>query len=1121
MADPINLNTKPYYDDFDSSKQYVQLLGMPGRVEQSRDFTQLQTLLKYFLKNLSDSLMKNGDIQSGMDYHWNGNQLTVDDGKVYLDGLVQDFKQQAITLTKSGNEQVGVKTVAYIIDETMDSSLYDPATGQANYGQPGTNRLKFVPTLTLNDSTASTIYTFQDGNLLVQVTKPNDSTLNDILAKRQYDTNGNYLVNGLTLKVDSYDANNVQITVEAGTAYVQGYQIIKPVPTKVLVPISTSYQTQTAEPKLFVQGTVNYPLNNTPAKQIDQIIAQVQSTANMTKGSGSIDYLPHTSDVSIVSITAGSTTYVNGTDYSLSDDGVNWLSGGQTPAVGGTYTCVYIYNKTMINGTDYKLASITDQWGTTTSNVQFLSGDVPVNNTTFNVTYDYYLARIDAVSMDKGGNIIITTGTPALSRSVYAPTIDENSLLPLGNVSLPPDSLTGTVQFNTITRLTMNDLQSMEKRLELVEYNQAIDESDREAMAGEDPSTLMGVFSDNFTSSTKGDLTNALFTAMYDLDNGRIMLPYESESDITPEIDLPNSSATVYSSLISSPMTESVIINQPYATTTWLVNPYLAFNTLASITLDPAKDNWIDTEKITIQNVQTKAMYFYRWFAHSDGSAYKASDQKLFGNMKIIDGQNIVNQWRPYLGQTSLAMTTSNSLSEVDTAETYMRQRTITVTGHNFQANADNLQLYFDDILCPLTPGTGYSGGTNAGTVRANASGDVVATFTNPANVRTGTREVILKNASNTASTTYTAIGTQQTIIDTVLTTYITVTAVDPLAQSFEFDQDTIISSIGLFFSSKGTTDNVTVQIRNVNAGVPGNIVYRQVILTPSQINLSTDSTAETKVTFPDPVYCNAGTYYAIVVEAGTDKPGLFTCHLGGTDISTGTVITNTPYLAGEMYSSKNADAWNPQPEDLLKFKIYQANFADTGTVQFQPMTNVSADRLVMLADYLTPQNTGCYWEVNVNGQGFQPITTYQELDLQYMASTIVLRATFKSNTEISPLLTQESFTLMGFLTAQSGTYISRNTQTNYDYTTVKQSIVAYVPQGATVTPQFSYDNGATWITPTLQGTTSVDSTQTQYNYQASVAAATHARNFRARVNLSANTPFLRPFCSKLYDIMT
>ena len=40
----INLNQPPYFDDFDSTKNYTKIVCVPGRVEQAREMTQIQTM---------------------------------------------------------------------------------------------------------------------------------------------------------------------------------------------------------------------------------------------------------------------------------------------------------------------------------------------------------------------------------------------------------------------------------------------------------------------------------------------------------------------------------------------------------------------------------------------------------------------------------------------------------------------------------------------------------------------------------------------------------------------------------------------------------------------------------------------------------------------------------------------------------------------------------------------------------------------------------------------------------------------------------------------------------------------------------------------------------------------
>src|SRR6185312_8608791 len=102
----------------------------------------------------------------------------------------------------------------------------------------------------------------------------------------------------------------------------------------------------------------------------------------------------------------------------------------------------------------------------------------------------------------------------------------------------------------------------------------------------------------------------------------------------------------------------------------------------------------------------------------------------------------------------------------------------------------DNLECTFDGVRVALTPVSGYSRGSISGTMRANSSGEVKATFMIPSGIRTGTREVVLSNSGNTASTAFTSIGTKRTTIDKILNTRVTLTALDPLAQTFQFERD-------------------------------------------------------------------------------------------------------------------------------------------------------------------------------------------------------------------------------------------------------------------------------------------------------------------------------------------
>ena len=61
----LNLNTNPYYDDFDAANNYNKILFKPGVAVQARELTQLQTILQDQITNLSSFTLKEGAIMSG------------------------------------------------------------------------------------------------------------------------------------------------------------------------------------------------------------------------------------------------------------------------------------------------------------------------------------------------------------------------------------------------------------------------------------------------------------------------------------------------------------------------------------------------------------------------------------------------------------------------------------------------------------------------------------------------------------------------------------------------------------------------------------------------------------------------------------------------------------------------------------------------------------------------------------------------------------------------------------------------------------------------------------------------------------------------------------------------
>lgn len=1104
----INLNREPYFDDYDPSKQYTKILAVPGRAEQAREFTQIQTLLLDVIKRLSETVLKEGKIVSGMSFTINGDDLIVQDGRIYLDGIIHEFKKQSVKITKQGREQVGVRLEQKIVTEAEDSSLRDPSRGFSNYQQPGAHRVKSVPVLTINDPNSHIIYEFMDGVLRSDPDRPDLDVISDILARRTYDEAGNYKVSGLDVWAENRNKDQVTVQVDAGKAYILGYEVVKPSAERVIVDKPKDVSHVYNEPKLYNSEISKYYLNMNPVDKISTLTATVQITQNITRGSvgGGLDYLPNTPVVEIVSIYQGQTEYIQGTDFALSSNAVDWALPGKEPTPGSSYTITYRYNKKMVEGEDFEL-KYDGEGDERKFYVEIKNNDV-VTGTQINIDYSYFLGRGDLISLSKDGEIIVTKGQPAILSRVIFPNTTDPELLNLGTILHPPDSNNVYYNSRATTRLSMEELQKFVTRIKDLEYNMALTALDQEAINAETGLLLKGIFSDGFGSTSRGDVNHPDFSVGYDLVRGEIGLRTGEFKLKLPSLNEELSRMNTWGRLVTAPMYEVLEVSQKYATGTMLVNPYRVFNQLGTLELKPKVDNWID-EEIIVENrtVDLGTINTSLW----------SNTSRVMDNYQGFEWSS---HNKASVTQTITGVrTTSASETILEEAVTFMRQRDVEFEATNLIPYSDNLVLTFGGEQVDITPIDGTQPGTQPGTVKADANGVAKGKFRVPAGVRTGTREVTLYNDNNTAYTEYTSMGMRRVTQQTVLTSRVTIRQVDPLAQSFQFDQARLLTSVGLFFSAIDPNKNITVQIRNMVNGYPGQEVYEEKVLRPEEINVSDNGSAETKVVFDNPVMCEVGRQYCVTIMSDSDIPSMFIADLGGVDLITKETVGSNPYAPGVLFSSSNAITWTAHQSSNLKFNLYTARFEPEGVIQFDPIENLGADRVMVLANQLTPSNTGAEWEISINGKPFEPIGTWISTDLDEVANTVELRAKFKSSTTMSPIISFDNLSLAGFLTEVSGSYISLNTEFSQVYTEVKQVFDAYVPSGCSVEAQFSYD-GTNWITAELQKVEPVDQQFSRYTYLTNIPESENATNFRARINITASNSILRPRVRRFINVV-
>jgi hypothetical protein len=362
-----NLNTNPYYDDFDVNKNFYRVLFRPGYPVQTRELTTLQSILQNQVENFGSSIYKDGAMiipgQIGYDLNYHSIQINpsfngisveryrtsligltitgttsnvsativdtlsaidpintsgnivlyvkytssstndnsssyfvdgenlianspitigttvipitsafastissnstaigsaayINNGVYYIRGFFINVQSQTIILDPFGitpSYRIGLQVQENIVTPEEDSSLYDNSIGTSNYTAPGAHRLQIKTILTkkpidtLDTSNFIELLRLQSGYIQYFVNRTAYSELEKEIARRTYETNGDYVVepfkvslreslnNGINngvygAGISTQDGNvplesKLAVQVSPGTAFVRGYEI--------------------------------------------------------------------------------------------------------------------------------------------------------------------------------------------------------------------------------------------------------------------------------------------------------------------------------------------------------------------------------------------------------------------------------------------------------------------------------------------------------------------------------------------------------------------------------------------------------------------------------------------------------------------------------------------------------------------------------------------------------------------------------------------------------------------------------------------------------------------------------------------------------------------------------
>ena len=109
----LNFNINPYYDDFDSTKNYHRILFRPGYAVQARELTQLQTQIQDQINRFGKHVFTSGSIVTGGARLFDNNLLSIKLSSTYAGTAVnlENFVGKTITGSTSNTIFVMIKAL--------------------------------------------------------------------------------------------------------------------------------------------------------------------------------------------------------------------------------------------------------------------------------------------------------------------------------------------------------------------------------------------------------------------------------------------------------------------------------------------------------------------------------------------------------------------------------------------------------------------------------------------------------------------------------------------------------------------------------------------------------------------------------------------------------------------------------------------------------------------------------------------------------------------------------------------------------------------------------------------------------------------------------------------------
>ena len=545
------------------------------------------------------------------------------------------------------------------------------------------------------------------------------------------------------------------------------------------------------------------------------------------------------------------------------------------------------------------------------------------------ITFDglIYNSRVDVLTINKDGNILINEGVP--SSNPIQKHVSSNDLI-LAVIYVPAgyqSSNNVLLSINDSVRYTMQDIRKLDNTISAVKKDLELTKLELNALAmeviGKDGITRnkSGIYTDSLetlNTESKGSVRNGTFYPAFDLYNVPLTI---------------NTSKTILA-LNAFPVTA---LEQPVFTDSVSVNPYDSYRKNGELTLHPNMDVWSDSinpPTVTHSSTSETTTIWGQWSEYN----------KIIGQIPIILPNRTINQVLVESGitrngkevttTTNVDTYTTESVKGVSIAP-FMRECTILLACVNMRP-LSKMYVYMDgeSIGGLVTPLNSFKGDT----LYSDNLGRVVGYINFPENTYyTGSKKIVVSNApdysllndydsyaeclfySGGASITkdtkvtklFTPTVSSKDVTESKMTGIESRIFVDPIAQSFALSMNAVIDSIEIDFESKGNAD-IECRLVSMLNGYP----TRDVLAVSKLSDVSL--TGYTKFTF-DPVQLLADTEYAFVLVSSSSDYRVKVATVGLP--YNGSIVSKQTTL-GSFFKSQNGSTWTADQNKDIKYKL-------------------------------------------------------------------------------------------------------------------------------------------------------------------------------------------------------